>query len=289
VTIKDFKIGFIGAGRMGTALALSLNQAGYTVAGITSRSPASARLLAGKLASAAVYENPRSVAESADLLFITTPDGVIAEVADALHVRPGLMVCHISAATHLEALNALTAQGAITGVFHPLLSAGSRDTTGIPSGISFAVEAAEPLRSILCAMAAKLDGRVIELSAADRVLYHASAILASNYLVTLVDRAAALWQGFATREQAVTALLPLIRGTIANIETIGTPDCLTGPISRGDSGTVQQHLAALAAAAPDILDIYRLMGQATIPLALNRGGISTIQAAELKELLEAQS
>lgn len=273
---------------MGTALALSLNQAGYKVTAIASRSLDSAQALLAKMPNAAAFDKSQSVADAVDLIFITTPDDAITEVADALKAGPGQMVCHISAATPLEALSHPAALGAVTGVFHPLLSAASREQAAVPPGITFAVEAAEPLLSILRSMAARLGGKMIELSASDRVLYHASAILASNYLVTLVDRAAGLWRGFATREKAVTALLPLIRGTIDNIESIGTPACLTGPISRGDAGTVQRHLTALADAAPETLDVYRSMGLATIPVALVRGGIDNTKAAELKELLETR-
>ncbi|MGI2335251.1 MAG: Rossmann-like and DUF2520 domain-containing protein [Dehalogenimonas sp.] len=286
MAIQNLKIGFIGAGKMGTALALSLTRAGYTVTGVASRSLDSAQALSAKLQSAAAYENPQSVADGADLILITTPDSAITEVAEALELRPGQMVCHISAATPLEALSQTTIKGAVTGVFHPLLSAGSCGKTAVPPGITFAVEAAEPLLSILRTMAAKLSGKIIELAGPDRVLYHASAILASNYLVTLVDRAAGLWQGFATKEQAVTALLPLIRGTIDNIGDIGIPECLTGPISRGDVETVRRHMTALADIAPDTMDVYRTMGLATIPVALARGSINNTKASELNELLE---
>ena len=287
--MRVLRIGIIGAGKMGTALALGLDQAGYAVTTVASRSLDSARLLAGKLSSVAASGNPQSVADSANLIFITTPDGIIAEVAASLKVCPGQMVCHVSAATPVNVLKHLSDQGAFTGVFHPLQSAGSLEKASILPGITFAIEASTPLLELLKTMASRLGGRVIELSASDRVLYHVSAVLASNYLVTLIDRAAGLWQGFSTKEQAVTALLPLIRGTVDNIEAIGAPACLTGPISRGDTSTVQRHLTTLTDKAPDGLNIYRAMGLETIPLAVVKGGISNDKAAALKELLETRS
>lgn len=286
MTDKSLKIGFIGAGRMGTALAVGLDTAGYDVTAVASRSFSSAELLAGKLSNAVAAAEPQRAVDGTDLVFITTPDGAITETAGALHARPGQMFCHVSAATSREALGSLVAQGAATGVFHPLQSAASPRQAAIQPGITFAAEAAEPLLNLLKTMAVKLGGRVIELSADDRVLYHASAVMASAYLVTLAGNAAALWQTFADKEQAMAALLPLIRGTVDNMENIGIPGCLTGPVARGDTATVRTHLEALAGRAPEALNIYRRMAMETIPLAAAAGGLDRQGAAELRQLLE---
>ncbi len=135
-------------------------------------------------------------------------------------------------------------------------------------------------------IATALGGQWIELKAGDRVVYHASAVIACNYLVTLEKLATDLWQTFnVPRQQAVQALLPLIRGTIRNIETVGIPDCLTGPIARGDIGTVKKHLDALKKAAPDLLSTYRELGLKTIPVALSKGKIDEQRAKELEAVL----
>lgn len=283
---NELKIGIIGAGKAGTALARGLSRAGYTVTAVASRSPASAYKLADRLPSAVAFDNPQAVCGAADLIFITTPDAAIAETAGGLRVRPGFMVCHVSAATSVAVLDPLQAQGAITGVFHPLQAIGSLAEAEILPGITFAIEAEEPLKGLLRQMASRLGGRNVELSGADRVLYHVSAVIASNYLVALVSLAAGLWQNFATREQATRALLPLVRGTLDNIENIGIPDCLTGPIARGDAGTIKKHLEALVESAPQALDAYRELGLNTIPVAAAKGGINAEKAAELRELLE---
>ncbi|ADJ25925.1 Domain of unknown function DUF2520 [Dehalogenimonas lykanthroporepellens BL-DC-9] len=285
MTERNITIGFIGAGRMGSALAGALSAAGYPVTAVASRSDESACKLAGRLPSASAV-SPQQAADTVELLFITTPDRAIAEVAGSIAARPGLMVCHVSAATPRLALASLENEGALTGVFHPLLAAGSREQADIPPGTTFAIEAAEPLLGTLHRLANAVSGHSIELKSADRVLYHASAVLASNYLVTLLDRAAALWQGFAGRQEALSALLPLVRGTLDNIENIGIPDCLTGPVARGDVATVAAHLEALTGADRDVRDIYRVLGRATVPLALSAGGIDRQRAAELESLLE---
>jgi len=284
---NGLKIGFIGAGKVGFTLAIALSKAGYTVNAISSRSISSAYKLGDKLPSAVVFESPQGVADACHLIFITTPDSAISEVVASISSRPGLMLCHVAAAVPVEVLDPLRTQGAVTGVFHPLQAIGSSNAVILP-GITFAIEAEEPLLRTLREMAVLLGGRVVELKGNDRVLYHASAIMASNYLVALVSMAAELWQSFATRERAERALVPLIRGTLDNIEQIGIPDCLTGPISRGDVQTIENHISVIRESMPQTLDVYRLLGLKTIPIAAAKGSIDAAKAIELKSLLEAK-
>jgi predicted short-subunit dehydrogenase-like oxidoreductase (DUF2520 family) len=136
-------------------------------------------------------------------------------------------------------------------------------------------------------MASALGGRWIKLQADDKAAYHAAAVFASNYLVTLVKMATDLWQTFSIpADQATLALLPLIRGTLHNIETIGIPDCLTGPIARGDAGTVAKHLKTLQEKAPALLFPYKELGRQTIPVALAKGKIDRRQAGELETVFK---
>jgi predicted short-subunit dehydrogenase-like oxidoreductase (DUF2520 family) len=157
-------------------------------------------------------------------------------------------------------------------------------------GSTFTVEAEEPLLGTLKDMATALDGHWIELKASDKVIYHAAAVIACNYVVTLVKLATDLWQAFSIPpQQATQALLPLLRGTISNIDAIGIPQCLTGPIARGDSGTIKKHLSALEEVAPAILSTYRELGLQTIPIALAKGRINEQQAQELQAILRGKS
>jgi predicted short-subunit dehydrogenase-like oxidoreductase (DUF2520 family) len=112
-------------------------------------------------------------------------------------------------------------------------------------------------------------------------------VFASNYLVTLVKMATDLWKTFTIpTDQATKALLPLLRGTLHNIETIGMPDCLTGPIARGDAGTVSKHLQELHEKAPSLLFPYKELGLQTIPVALAKGTINEKQAEDLALILK---
>ena len=282
------KLGFIGAGTVGTALAVRLSSKGYQVIAVSSRSQTSARKLAQAVNGCHAFNNSQDVADTAELIFITTPDDAIAPVASEIRWHRGQSVVHCSGALSTDILESARKLGTQVGAFHPLQTFASvkQAIENIP-GSTFAVEAEEPLLSTLKDMATALDGRWIELKANDKVAYHAAAVIACNYLVTLVKLATDLWQSFnIPQSQATQALLPLIRGTIHNIDTVGIPQCLTGPIARGDIETIKKHLDALQKVAPALLSTYQELGRQTISVALAKGGINQHQAKELQAILK---
>ena len=284
------KLGFIGTGTVGTALAIRLSNKGYQVVAVSSRSLASTENLTQVISNCRIFDNSQDVADIAELVFITTPDDAIARVASQLKWHVGQSVIHCSGADSTEILQPARESGAHVGVFHPLqtFASAKQAMENIP-GSTFAVEAEEPLLNILKDMTVALDGHWIELKASDKVIYHAAAVMACNYVVTLVKLAADLWQTFSiSPQQATQALLPLLRGTISNIEAIGIPQCLTGPIARGDSGTIKKHLSALEKIAPAVLSTYQELGLQTIPIALAKGRISEQQARELQVILSSK-
>ena len=282
------KLGFIGAGTVGTALAIRLSECGYPVVAVSSRSQASADKLAQAITGSRAVESSQAVADSAELVFITTPDDAIASVVSSVTWHPGQSIVHCSGADSVNSLEPAKRQGASVGAIHPLQTFASiEQAINNISGSTFALEAQEPLLSTLKEISNALNGTWIELTADDKVLYHAAAVIACNYLVTLVKLSTDLWQTFdVPPERATQALLPLLRGTIANIERIGIPRCLTGPIARGDTGTIKKHIDALDKAAPDLLPTYLDLGRQTIPIALAKGRIDKQQAEELQKLLE---
>jgi predicted short-subunit dehydrogenase-like oxidoreductase (DUF2520 family) len=280
-------IGFIGAGTTGTALAVRLAQDGYQVIAVSSRSLTSAEKLAGRISSCHVYNGAQEVADIAQLVFITTPDDIIPEVAAEVQWHKEQSVVHCSGAHSVDILELAKQRGANTGCFHPLQTFASVNQAidNIP-GSTFAIEAEEPLLGILKEMATALEGDWVTLKAGDKVLYHAAAVFACNYLVTLVKLATDLWQTFGVPPaQAIKALMPLLRGTLSNIENVGLPNCLTGPIARGDLGTISRHLESLEKQAPTLLNIYKELGRETIPISLDKGKIDLQRAEELKALL----
>ncbi len=281
------KIGFIGAGTVGTALAVGLSQRGCPVIAVSSRTLYSAQKLAKLVNNCQICQTNQEVADVARLVFISTPDDVVAGVASEVEWHEGQDVVHCSGAHSVDILEPAKRLGANVGSFHPLQTFASYQQAieNLP-GSAFALEAEEPLLSQLKELASILDGSYVELKPGDKVLYHAAAVFACNYLVTLVKLALDLWQDFGVpSKEATKALLPLLKGTINSIDNIGLPHCLTGPIDRGDLSTISKHLTVLEAKKPWLLSTYKELGLQTIPIALAKGRIDEHRAEEMKALL----
>ena len=279
------KLGFIGAGTIATALAVALSHKGYPVVAVSSRSQQSTDKFARLIDSCQAYSSNQEVADAAELVFIATPDDVIASVVTEIKWQPGQSIVHCSGADSTDILAPAREAGAAVGAFHPLQTFVSLRQENLP-GITYALEAEEPLLTTLKEIATTLGGRWIVPKAEDKILYHTAAVFACNYLITLVKIATDLWQSFGIPpQQATQALLPLLRGTINNIDATGIPRCLTGPIARGDSGTIKKHLDALQKAAPELIATYRELGLKTIPIALSKGRINSKQSDELEAIL----
>jgi len=278
------KIGFIGAGTVGSALAVKLHENNYKIVAVSSRTGISSERLAGKIAGCIAAKNNQQVADVSDLVFITTPDSQIPVVVASVYWHAGQSVIHCSGADSAEILHPAFNLGAQIGAFHPLQTFASvKQAIDNLAGSTFAIEAEGPLKNTLKEFAAALKGNCIELKASDKVIYHAAAVMACNYLTTLVKLADDLWQTFGIpRDEATRALLPLLQGTLNNIAAVGIPQALTGPVARGDIGTVEKHIEALRREAPDVLYTYCELGLQTIPVALAKGKIDENKAAELR-------
>jgi predicted short-subunit dehydrogenase-like oxidoreductase (DUF2520 family) len=285
--LDKIKLGIIGAGTVGTALAARLHLKGYQIAAVASRSLSSAQRLVKAVGDGQVCERPQTVADLSDLVFITTPDDAIPAVVNTVQWHAGQAVVHCSGADSLDVLEPARIVGARVGSFHPLQTFASiqKAIENLP-GSTFALEGESDLLESLKALAEALEGHWIKLGSGDKAAYHAAAVMTSNYLVTLVKLATDLWQSFGVpRDEAVRALLPLLRGTLNNLENLSVPNALTGPIARGDVGTVQIHLNTLHNSAPAILPVYCELGLQTLPLAVAKGKINPVQAGELEAIL----
>jgi predicted short-subunit dehydrogenase-like oxidoreductase (DUF2520 family) len=284
------KTGFIGAGTTATALAVRLSQKGWPVVGVSSRTSSSAQKLAKLLPNCRAYYTSQELADVVEMVFITTPDDVIAQVCSEVYWDKGQGVLHCSGAHSVDILEPAKKLGAAVGSFHPLQTFADVDRaiTNL-AGSTFGLEAEEPLLSTLKELTSLLDGNWVELKPGDKVLYHTAAVFACNYLVTLVKLALDLWKDFGvSSKEATKALLPLLRGTLNNIDSIGLPNCLTGPVARGDLGTIERHLKALGAKNPSLLTAYKELGLHTIPIALAKGKVNEQKAEEMRTLLSFQ-
>lgn len=282
------EIGIIGAGTVGTALAVRLAERGHRVVAVASRTAASAERLAARLDGDCHVATPDEVAAAAELVFITTPDDAIERVANEVAWRSGQSVVHCSGVASTDILEAARRAGAHVGGFHPLQSFANVEAAlrNIP-GSTFGLEAEEPLLSRLKGLAEVLGGTFVVIGPGDKALYHAAAVIACNYFVTLVKLSTDLWRCFGVDSKAAfAAMQPLVQGTVNNLANVGLPDALTGPIARGDVGTLRRHLIALNERAPEIVPTYCDLGQQTIPIALAKGRIGADSADEMRRLLD---
>jgi predicted short-subunit dehydrogenase-like oxidoreductase (DUF2520 family) len=243
------RVGIIGPGRAGLGLALALRAAGVRVEGVHGRRrkrvPPGISLTVGPL--------PPWLGKAGVVIVAVRDEGIAGVVRLLVAARlTGTVVVHLSGAQGAEALAPLRRAGAAVGAMHPLMSV-ARDPREAPSrfrGATFAIDGDPAAVRAARALARRLGGRPVIISAGSRARYHAGAVFASNYLVTLLALAEEqlVAAGFAPGA-ARAALAPLAGATIANVAAAGPAAALTGPIARGDAATVRRHLAALPRAA----------------------------------------
>ncbi|MFO8111778.1 MAG: Rossmann-like and DUF2520 domain-containing protein [Desulfosalsimonadaceae bacterium] len=290
-TKESFAI--IGCGRAGTAFARALSDAGYTPSGFASRSLSSARRVSdiAGYQGANVSTFPWEVTGEADFVLVTTPDDVIRHTAEDMAVHAGMKkgaaAFHCSGALSSTELASLADAGFQTGSIHPLQSFGAapygkNPFEGIMMGIEGDREAVERARI----MAEALGATPFQIDTAGKMIYHAAAVVASNYLVTLMKSAMALLGASGVDpEKGFAILKPLIMGTLGNIENSGPVDALTGPIVRGDTAIVRAHVATIRRDTPQMLALYQLLGKHTVEIASERGSISDEKRRELLSAL----
>lgn len=283
----------IGCGRAGLAFSKHLAAAGYIPAGFASRSIASARHAADITGFAGVVSTrPGDVTAGADIVFVTTPDGAIREVAEEMAqegtFRKEAVVCHCSGALSSAELSPLAHAGLKTASIHPLQSFSAESTGGNPfAGIMAGIEGDREAVVTARQVAADLGAHPFEIETRGKMCYHAAAVVASNYLVTLMKAATDLLAAAGVPPDTRFEILkPLIMGTLSNIENAGSVNALTGPIARGDADVVRAHVEALAGSAPEMLSLYKVLGRYTIEIAAARDGISGKTRRELADILK---
>ena len=282
-------VGIVGAGFVGGSLAIAMSERGYGVTAVASRRVSSARSLAERIAGCRAYEFAQEVADASEVVFVTTPDDLIAPVVGALSWRSGQGVVHCSGAATLEVLEVAARQGALAGAFHPLQAFSSiEDGARSLPGTTFGIDGNEEMRTYLQEVALAVGGTAVFIKAEDKTLYHASGVLMGNLLTVLGAVAAQMWDHIgSTRAEGVTALAPMMRQVSRNLETSGIPGALAGPYVRGDLGTVQKHLTALSSRAPDILPLYCELALAGLAFTREKGVLPDERIAEIRRLVEA--
>jgi predicted short-subunit dehydrogenase-like oxidoreductase (DUF2520 family) len=234
-------IAIVGAGRLGPALAASLEAVGVAVEGPLGR----------------------GAQPDAGVVLLCVPDGEIAAAAAAVAPREGRLVGHCSGATGLAPLAPHEAFG-----LHPLMTVPAGSPAGVLAGAGAAVDGSTPRAlAVAEALAARLGMRPMRVADEDRAAYHAAASIASNFLVTI--------EGAAER-LAVTAgvdrqmLAPLVRAAVETWVELGAQRALTGPIARGDEATVARQREAILERTPELAPLFDALVEATRALAAER-------------------
>ncbi len=283
----------IGCGRVGTSLAAFLFKNGYEPAGFFSRTRASAKAAMAAAGCGRIFDTAAECARAAEIVFITTPDATIepvcTDLAEQGALGPDTMVFHLSGALSSGILAKARGAGAVAGSIHPLQSfAPYEPGQANPfQGINVSVEGDPDAVAQGKNISAALGARAFAIPTESKTLYHASAVVASNYLVTLVRFALTLLMETGLREDtAFEILTPLIQGTLANIGSRGCDQALTGPVARGDHEIVARHLADIDSKTPEFSALYRLLGRHTLDIAKKENRLSKEAEQKLSSLFE---
>lgn len=284
------RIGIVGAGHAGTALGVAFSRAGWPVARVASRDAQRREQFMRLVPNATGVERAQQLIDDVDLVFVTVPDDAIPSVAAAIRLYAGQSIVHTSGALPASALDPARAAGTTAASFHPLVAfADVERSVEALHGATVAMEGDESLLELLGRLATDIGAEPVRLPPGGKPAYHAAAVLAAGGFIGLLDAIAELGRGIGLDEQDSLAIYaPLIRQSLANAETLGVAEALTGPLVRGDVGTVRGHLDAMRLLAPGALDLYVAAARREVAIARNRGAIDEGRADELEALLSGR-
>jgi predicted short-subunit dehydrogenase-like oxidoreductase (DUF2520 family) len=283
------KIAIVGAGTVGTALAYLLKQKGYPLVGLASRTEESLKKAAALVGEVRFTTVPEEITALADIVFITTADSAIGEVCEKIAKKGGFhakqIVAHTSGSLPSTILQSARTSGALIAACHPLQSfADAAAGVKLISASIFNVEGDAEAIGVLTELVQALGGKPLTIDTSDKPIYHAAAVVACNFFVTLVYLSYQLFEQIGIPQgDATQALLPLIKGTVNNIEQLGPIMALTGPIARGDVAVIKGHLEAMKSLDPRFTDIYRTISRLTVEIGIKKG---TLSAEKGKEILQ---
>ncbi len=283
------RVGVVGAGRVGSVLGAALAAAGHDVVAAAGLSTASAQRAARRLPGVPLLPADEVVAAS-DLVVLAVPDdtlpGLVAGLAETGVWRRGQLAFHTSGAHGLAVLAPAEQAGVLSLALHPAMtfSGGDEDLDRLRA-VGFGVTGRPEHRAVAETLVLEMGGEPFWVAENDRTLYHAALVTGANHLVTLVAEAADLLRIAGVVDPA-RVLGPLLGAALDNGLRRGDAG-LTGPVSRGDVGTVAGHLATLADRAPDAVGGYVAMARRTTERARAAGRLKPHEAAPLTDLLDA--
>lgn len=278
----------VGGGRVGAVLGAALRQAGHAVVGVSTLSRHNVERVEAMLAGVPVLGVPE-VVERSELVLLAVPDDALADLVAGLAAtgawQPGQLVAHTCGRYGTGVLAPVLGRGGIPLALHPAMTfTGTSVDLVRLTDCCFGVTAAGPVLPVAQALVVEMGAEPVVVAEQDRELYHAALAHGSNHLVTLVAQAAGLLRE-AGIEPAHRVLGPLLSASLDNALRSGD-DALTGPVARGDAGTVASHVSALTrAGAGDVLAAYRAMARVTADRVIGSGRLRPEQAEALLDAL----
>ena len=287
--MTQFRVGVVGAGRVGAVLAAALRAAGHDIVAAAGESDASRGRIEALIPGTPVMK-PSDAARAADLLLLTVPDDMLPNVVAMLcasgAIREGQLVVHTSGAQGLAVLAPAAEVGARIVALHPAMTFTGTDVD-LPRlrEAIFGVTAGEAERAVTEQLVADLGGRAMWVAEDKRTLYHAGLAHGANHLVTLVTQAMEMLSA-AGGDHPADTLRPLLNAALDNALAQGDA-ALTGPIVRGDVETVRAHLVEITANAPETVASYLSLARATLDRVVTDGRLLPIRAAKMRQILDA--
>ena len=285
-------VGIIGAGKVGAVLGAALRAAEHAVVGVSAVSEASRERADTLLPGVPVLEI-QDIVERAELVLLAVPDDALGPLVDGLAKlgawQPGQLVAHTSGRFGVGILHPVRAAGAVSLALHPAMTftGMSLDLTRLLD-CTFGVTADPAMLPIAQALVVEMGAEPVAIAEGDRPLYHAALAHGSNHLVTLVAQAAEMLREVGVEEPG-RMLGPLLRASLENALASGE-SALTGPVARGDAGTVAAHAEALrdldGGSGGDILEAYLAMARATARRAGSRGLLRPDQVDGIRQALD---
>jgi predicted short-subunit dehydrogenase-like oxidoreductase (DUF2520 family) len=280
-------VGVVGVGRVGSVLGAALAQAGHRVVAVSGVSDASRRRAAALLPGVPVV-SPTEVLDAAELVLLTVPDDVLPElvagIAASGAVRAGVLAVHTSGRYGVAVLDPVTRLGALPLALHPAMTfTGRPEDLARLSGACFGITAPDPLRPIAEALVVEMGADPQWVDEEARPLYHAALAGGANHLATLVNESVDLLRRCGVDEPE-RLLAPLLGASLDNALRSGDA-ALTGPVARGDAGTVAAHVAVLREVSPDTAAAYVAMARLTADRALAAGLLKPEAAEALLDVL----
>lgn len=286
---KRRRVGFIGAGRVGCTLAWHCKRLGYPISGVTDVKPKQAWVVYGLLKEPYERLSSRDVASASEVLFLTVPDTHIEPAFESVRrwLVPGTIVAHCSGAFGPEVFARAREQGLGALALHPVqsFSSHSQAIRSLP-GTFFAADGSATGLRFGRHLVRQLHGGWVRVRGADRALYHAMCVFASNFVSALFDGAEEIARELGiSRRRAGLMLAPLARTVLDNIAEQGAGSSLTGPVERGDALTVAAHLRVLEKRAPKLAPMYQVMSERLVAMA-RRKGLAKPAVRKLEKALE---